>query len=286
MKIAITTDSSSGILPDEAKQLGIAVIPIPVLIEGDCYFEGVDLSVKQLYAALGEGKRVSTSQPAPFSVQKCWKNLIHEGYEHIIHIPIAKELSSSYDTALTAARGMDGRVTVVNNHRLSIPLREAALHAKRMADEGSDVKQIVNRLESFGTCYGIFITVNTLDYLGRSGRIGRVAASVGNMLNIKPVVEIEEGSLAVIARPRGFHKAISEMFERLKILYDKEFSALDTKIMTLGVAGTALDQAIIDELQERLLQEYPCKKIYYNELPACVGCHIGPGAVGIGFCFD
>lgn len=285
MKIAVTTDSSSGISPSEAEEAGISVIPIPIVIDGESFYEGADFTAEQLYAALDSGKRVSTSQPSPQSVAECWDGLLAKGYE-IVHLPIARELSSSYDTACALAKGREGKVTVVDNHRISIPLREAVFKAKEMAEGGRSAAEIRTELEACGRKYGIYITVDTLEHLRRGGRISFFTAMAGSLLNIKPVLNIRDGKIEPVSRRHGLRKGIAAMFEYLKKYFAEHFSGEDTDRMTLGVAGTALPGTLIGELKEKLLAAFPSGKVYYNELPACVGCHTGTGAVGIGCCFD
>ena len=286
MATAIVTDGSSGMSPAEGEELGITVIPIPILIDGRPFTEGEDgFCARSLYAALRAGKRAGTSQPSPLAVRQCWEGLLSRGYDHVIHMPIARRLSSSYDMACALAADMGGRVSVVDDGRISIALREAALKAKRMADGGCPPEEIVARLNAMGGKCRIFVAVGTLEYLARGGRIGAVTATLGNILNIKPVVQIVEGRLTVVSRQRGTIKSREDIFARLRAEF-AAFSSLDRADMTMGVAGTDLPESEREALMARLLREFPCKKVYYNELPACVACHVGPGAAGIGFCFD
>lgn len=286
MKIAITTDSSSGISSEEAEAFNITVIPIPVIIENQTFYEGIDITVEQIYNALEQGKKVGTSQPTPYMLTSSWEKLLSKGYERIIHIPIARELSSSYDTACVQAQQLQGKVFVVNNHRISIPLREATLKAKELSKKAFTAEEIKNYLESVGNYYRIYLAVDTLEYLCRSGRIHVLTATVGNLLNIKPMLSIEDGSLHFVSRQRGMLKAKKTMLDNLQNEFYLRFANSSVENMTLGIAGTDISDSIVTELKERLSSLFQCKKIYYNELPACVGCHVGRGAIGIGFCFD
>lgn len=260
-------------------------MPIPIIIEGETFYEGYDITPKQVYAAMKAGKRITTSQPSPQSLTDMWDGLLGKGYDSVIHVPIASELSSSFRTAKAMAENYGGKVLVADNHRISVPLREALRSAVRMAQKGMDAKDIVQNLEKNGDNYSVYITVDTLEYLQKSGRISAFTAQVGKLFGIKPVLSIRKGLISFFSKQRGMKKSKKVMFKSLADDAEK-FSSLDYNKMTLAVAGTAVDEEEAAEIQNTLAEMFPGRPVYYNELPACVGCHTGEGAVGLGFCFD
>lgn len=188
MKTAIVTDTNSGITVEEGRQSGIFVLPMPVIIEEHCYLEGVDITNEDLYQAMTADKNLSSSQPSPGDVMDLWNRVLESGYDEIVHIPMSSGLSGSCQTAKQLALDYDSKVQVVDNHRISVTLMESVYDAKFLADQGKSAVEIRKYLEETAYQASIFLTVNSLKYLKKSGRITSSAAAIANILNIKPLL--------------------------------------------------------------------------------------------------
>ncbi len=286
MNIAVTTDSSSGMLAKEAEEMGVGFLPIPIIIDDEIYFEGVNITPADVYKAQADDKKITTSQPSPQSIKELWDGLLDKGFDKILHLPITSVLSSAYYTAEALSKEYGGRVRVVNNNRISVPLYEAVKSAMRLVKSGMDLEEIACMLEKRGPDYSIYITVDTLEYLQKGGRISTVAAQVGKLFGIKPVLSIREGLIALYSKQRGMKKAKKEMFRSLANDVKTKFAEMDESKMTACIACTCIDADEIAKIQDVLKEMFPNKPVRYVELPACIGCHTGAGAVGIGVCFD
>ena len=201
MNIAIVTDSNSGITQQQGKELGISVIPMPFMIDGKTYFEDIDLNQKDFYQMLASGADISTSQPSPEAVTDMWDRLLEE-HEAVVHIPMSSGLSGSCQTAMMLAQDYEGRVFVVNNQRISVTQRQSVLDAMAMAEKGYTAEQIKTRLEETKFDSSIYITVDTLKYLKKGGRITPAAAALGTLLRIKPVLTIQGEKLDAFTKVR------------------------------------------------------------------------------------
>ena len=150
MKTAIVTDTNSGMSAAEGKEKGIFILPMPVIIDGKTYKEGVEVTNLEVFKAMHENRDISTSQPDLLSLENIWKEAFAAGYDEIVHIPMSSGLSGSCAMAQQMARNYDGRVQVVDNHRISVTMYESVLDAKAMADEGKSAKEIRETLEEHG----------------------------------------------------------------------------------------------------------------------------------------
>ena len=204
MKIAVVTDSNSGITQAQAKEMGITVLPMPFMIDGETYYEDITLTQEQFYQRLKDNSDISTSQPTPDSIMKLWDELLKE-YDQIVHIPMSAGLSGSCATAMMLA-GEDeyeGKVFVVDNHRISVTQYQSVKDAMMLADMGMDGAQIKKRLEETAADSVIFVTVDTLKYLKKGGRISPAVALAGSLLSIKPVIAVENGEVTILGKARG-----------------------------------------------------------------------------------
>ncbi len=215
MKIAIVTDSNSGITQKEGKELGISVIPMPFMADGKTYFEDIDLNHEDFFQMLARGADISTSQPAPQDVTRLWDELLKE-YEAIVHIPMSSGLSGSCQTAMMLAQDYEGKVFVVNNQRISVTQRESVMDALGMAQKGYTAEQIKNRLEETKFDSSIYITVDTLKYLKKGGRVTPAAAALGTLLRIKPVLTIQGEKLDAFTKVRTMKQAKSVMLSAIQ----------------------------------------------------------------------
>ncbi len=280
-KIAVVTDSNSGITQSVGKEMGIYVIPMPFFIKEEQYLEDITLKQDQFYKMIEEDVDVSTSQPSPGSVMDLWDKLLEE-YDEIVHIPMSSGLSSSCDTATSLASDYDGKVVVVDNKRISVTQRVAVEDALKLANEGKSAAQIKEILERESFESSIYITLATLKYLKKGGRLTPAAAAIGTILNLKPVLQIQGGKLDAFAKVRGFAQAKKVMIDALdKDLKERFKEDYENGNMTIMVAHTQNyeeAEALFNELKEK----YPkLRATYCDPLSLSVSCHIGPGALAV-----
>lgn len=282
-KIAVVTDSNSGITQTKAKELGIYVIPMPFIVNGEEYFEDISLSQSEFFDKLADNAEISTSQPAIGQVTELWDKLLEE-YDEIVHIPMSSGLSESLNTAKTFAKNYDGRVEVVDNKRISITQRSSVVDAVNLAKDGYSAKEIRQWLEKTSMESSIYIMVNTLKYLKKGGRITPAAAAIGTVLNIKPVLQIQGGKLDKFAKVLNVKAAKEKMMEALKHDLETRFKDLkDASSMRIAVAHTNNYEKAQEFAKE--LEEYiGLKPVYIDPLSLSVACHIGSGALACG-CF-
>lgn len=286
MKTAIVTDTNSGIHTTEATELGIFVIPMPVIIDGQTYFEGDTISEKDFFDALTADRHISTSQPSPGDIMDLWDRILSNGYDQLVYIPMSSGLSSSCACAGTLALEYDEKVAVVDNHRISVTLRESVLQAKAFADNGASAIEIKQTLEKQAYQSSIYLAVNTLDYLKKGGRITPAAAMLGTVLSIRPILTIQGEKLDSFAKSRGpMRKAEEKMIAAVRSDLTKRFSDYDFRRLRIGAAGANLTEKQQSQWLTLLAEAFPDYKIYYNPLSASISVHTGPGAVGIGISF-
>ena len=279
MKIAVVTDSNSGITQAQGKELGITVLPMPFMIDGNEFFEDISLTQQEFYGKMEEDMDISTSQPSPESIVELWEALLEE-YDGIVHIPMSSGLSGSCQTALMLAEEFDGRVQVVNNHRISVTQRQSALDALEMAGKGMDAVQIKEVLERNGSESTIYITVDTLKYLKKGGRITPAAAALGTLLRLKPVLTIQGEKLDAFAKARTMKQAKSMMISAIQHDLETRWDDKEGKKTHLEIAHTNCEEAAL-QLKEELLELFPDTDIHIDPLSLSVACHIGPGALAI-----
>lgn len=283
MKIAIVTDSNSGITQAEGKELGIHVIPMPFLINDEEFFEDITLSQDAFYEKLSSGADVSTSQPNIASIVELWDNLLKE-YDEIVHIPMSSELSASTETAIHFAEQFAGKVQVVDNHRISITQKQSVFDAIAMAKDGKNAKEIKEWLEKTGSESSIYIMLTTLKYLKKGGRITPAAAALGSMLKIKPVLTIQGGKLdkfaQVISYQQGKKKMIEQVIKEIETRFADLHKAGKLKVF---MAYTYVHDKIMEFKAEadEALKPYGLEVEYVDPLSLSVSCHIGEGAIAI-----
>ncbi len=286
MKVAIVTDSNSGISQEEAKSLGISVIPMPFLIDGEEYFEDISLTQKAFYEKLFAGADVSTSQPNIYSVVELWKDLL-KTHDEVVHIPMSSALSASMETATTFAEEFKGKVQVVDNKRISITQKQSVFDAINLAKDGKTAKEIKTWLEETGMNSSIYIMLTTLKYLKKGGRITPAAAAIGSLLKIKPILTIQGGKLdkfaQVISYQQGKKRMIDQIVKELETRFKKELEAGKLKV---AVAYTHVEDKAKEFKQEidEALSKYNLEVVFVDPLSLSVSCHIGDGAIAIG-CF-
>jgi len=280
MKTAIVTDSNSGIFEEEGRRLGVYVIPMPVIIEGKTYFEGRELAHEEFYRCLLEHKEVSSSQPSPGDVTEIWNQVLASGYDEVVYIPMSSGLSGSCQTAHMLAEDYDGKVQVVNNHRISVTQRHSVQDALVMTEQGYTAKEIKEKLEQTAYESIIFVGVETLEYLKKGGRVTPAGAAMGALLNIKPLLIIEGERLDAYAKVRGSKNCKKRLLQEMRKRAD-EFHERGDEIR-VGVAGSFVDQKEHQEWMDMAREIFKGEDINYDPLTFSIGCHVGPGAFGMG----
>ena len=278
-KIAIITDSNSGITQDEGRKLGISVLPMPFYINDVMYLEGITLSQEAFYERLKNDESISTSQPSPAEVCGLWDNLLEE-YDEIVHIPMSSGLSASCDTATMLARDYDGRVQVVNNQRISVTQRQSVLDAMTLRDAGKSAAEIKEKLEEEKMESSIYITLETLKYLKKGGRITPAAAALGTLLRIKPVLTIQGEKLDAFSKARTAKQAKTIMLTALAKDLEERFHDKNAEHTYLEIAHTCNEEGA-KELEEALKEQYPGAPITIAPLSLSIACHIGPGSFAV-----
>lgn len=282
-KIAVVTDSNSGITQAQAAELGIRVLPMPFMIDGETYFEEITLSRKEFYEKLAANADISTSQPSPESVLNLWDELLKD-YDEIVHIPMSSGLSGSCQTALMLAQDYGGKVHVVNNQRISVTQRQSALDALALAAAGKSGGEIKKMLEEDKFNSSIYIMIDTLYYLKKGGRITPAAAALGTLLRLKPVLQIQGEKLDAFAKARTVNQAKSIMMTAIRSDIEKRFGGVSPEnSIYLQIAHTENEEAA-NRLKEELSEQFPDYPIYIDHLSLSVSCHIGPGALAIACC--
>ncbi|MEY8352913.1 DegV family protein [Lachnospiraceae bacterium 54-53] len=280
MKVAIVTDSNSGITQEQGARAGIYVVPMPFMMGGETYYEDLSLTRERFYENLRDGVDISTSQPSPADIMDLWKRLL-EDHDQVVHIPMSSGLSSSCQTALILAEEFGRKVVVVNNQRISLTQRQSVLEAKEMADSGKDARFIRDKLEETKMDSTIYITLDTLEYLKKGGRITPAAALLGSFLRIKPVLTIQGEKLDAFAKARTMKQAKSMMVTAVKKDMEERFKDPEGIRCFIGIAHTNNEAAAM-EFKQELKEIFPgTGEIYVDHLSLSVSCHIGPGALAI-----
>jgi len=279
-KIAIVTDSNSGITQKEAKERGIFVLPMPFTINEKEYFEDIDLSQEEFYKKLNDNADIYTSQPSPESVMNLWNEILKE-YDEIVHIPMSSGLSGSCQTAMMLADDYDGKVHVVNNQRISITQLQSCVDAQMLAEAGRSAAEIKQVLEEDKFNSSIYIMLDTLYYLKKGGRITPAAAALGTLLRLKPVLQIQGEKLDAFAKARTASQGKSIMINAIKNDIETRFGGLDKMDVKIMFAYTE-NRVAIDEFVEEVKAAIPgCEVEEVAPLSLSVACHIGPGAIAV-----
>lgn len=283
-KIAVMTDSNSGIMPGDGKYPDIHVLPMPVIIDEKIYYEGIDISHTDFYRMQSSGANITTSQPSPGDVTSMWKELLRT-YDQIVFIPMSSGLSNTCQTAamLSGDEEFAGRVFVVNNRRISVPQLQSVLDAQILARDGKSGGEIRDILEKEALDASIYIAVDTLEYLKKGGRITPAAAAIGTVLRLKPVLTIQGDKLDSFAKARGMKSAFRTMLGAVKEDISSRFSQLkDDELLKVGIANTEMESDKLEMFKEEMKNNFPDMELVYSPLTMSIGTHTGPGALGIG----
>lgn len=278
-KVAVMTDSNSGITQAEAKELDVFVLPMPFYIDEKMYYEDIDLTQEEFYEKLKSECEIKTSMPLVGNLTDKWEEILKE-YDEIVYIPMSSGLSSSCATAIMLSDDFDGKVQVVDNQRISVTMRQSVMDAKAMVEKGmsaSEVKDVLMRdkMES-----SIYIMLDTLYYLKKGGRITPAAAALGTLLKLKPVLQIQGEKLDAFAKARTSKQGKSIMIETIKKDFAERFGSPDGSNMHLEIAYT-YDLEAAEEFKREVQEAFPNNEIIMNPLSLSVSCHIGPGALAL-----
>ena len=281
-KVGVMAESHCGITTEEAKKLGVHLLAAPFSIDGKTYYEGVDFSKEEFYARLNLGMNVKTSQPSPQDTMDMWDEMLKE-YEQIIYIPISSGLSGTCMTAMSLAQeeSYEGKVFVVDNGRVSVPLHKCILDVLDLVEAGYSATEIKERLEEERDKMAIYIAVDTLEYLKKGGRVTAAAAAIGTALNLKPILKIGTGKLDTFDKCRGMKKARKAMIEAMK----REVSTTFKEEMEEGelyiMAATSSSKEVTDEWVKQIEEAFPGMDIMCDGLTCGITCHTGAGALAI-----
>jgi len=277
-KIAIVTDSNSGITQEMGKTMGIHVIPMPFFIDGALFLEDITLTQEEFYKRLGEDSDISTSQPSPGEVMECWDELLKE-YDEIVHIPMSSGLSSTCHAAQSLSQEYEGKVCVVDNQRISVTQKQSVEDAIVLRDAGKCASEIKEILEAEKLQASIYITVDTLKYLKKGGRVTPAAAALGTVLNLKPVLQIQGEKLDAFSKVRGWKAAKRTMLKAIEKDLNDRFADV-REDMVLGMAYTCSKEEA-QEWKQEIAEKFPEYEIVEGPLSLSVACHIGPGAMAV-----
>ena len=277
-KIAIVTDSNSGITQEMGKSMGIYVIPMPFFIDGELFLEDITLTQEEFYKRLGDNSDISTSQPSPGEVMECWDELLKE-YDEIVHIPMSSGLSRTCHAAQSLSQEYDGKVCVVDNQRISVTQKQSVEDAITLREAGKSAAEIKEILEAEKLQASIYITVDTLKYLKKGGRITPAAAALGTVLNLKPVLQIQGDKLDAFSKVRGWKAAKRTMLKAIEKDLEERFSEV-REDMVLGMAYTCSKEEA-QEWKQEISEKFPGYEIVEGPLSLSVACHIGPGAMAV-----
>ncbi len=279
-KIAVVTDSNSGITPLEAAELNVSVIPMPFMIDRKTYYENIDLNQEQFYEKLEGDADIITSQPTPASVLELWDELLKE-YDEIVHIPMSSGLSGSCQSAYMLAQDYDGKVQVVNNQRISITQKQSVKDALMLIEKGYDAAQIKEILEEDKFNSSIYIMLDTLKYLKKGGRITPAAAALGTVLRLKPVLQIQGEKLDAFAKARTISQGKSIMINAIRNDMINRFGGVDSENCIIQMAHTHNDESI-QEFKKEVEEAFPGFVVKdVDPLSLSVSCHIGPGSLAV-----
>lgn len=282
-RVAIVTDSNSGITRAAAEALGVYVVPMPFYIDEKLFYEELTLSQEEFYGYLKEEAGISTSMPSLTDVTELWDSLL-KTYDQIVHIPMSSGLSGSCNAAMMMAQDYDGKVQIADNKRISVTLKQSVIDAKALADAGWNAEEIKDYLEETKYDSSIYIKLDTLHYLKKGGRITPAAAALGTLLRLKPVLQIQGDKLDSYAKCRTAKAAYSTMLEAIRKDFAERFDAgEDHAHMNIHVAYSGLDKTEVEAWEQEVKAAFPGHEVdmLCDPLSLSVSCHIGPGALAI-----
>ncbi|MDO4960350.1 MAG: DegV family protein [Eubacteriales bacterium] len=281
MKTAIMTDTNSSLTVKDGQRFGIFVMPMPVIIDDICCCEGRDITYEDLWKAFEEEKDVHTSMPSTGDLMDEWNRILNEeGYDEVVYIPMSSGLSGGCWAAAAASAEFDGRVHVVDNHRISYTLMNSVFDALELANNGKRGAEIKAELEKDAFLSSIYITVNSVRYLVKSGRVTPAAANIANILHLKPVLQIQGDKLDAFAKAHGMNAACDKMIAAIRKDIDTRFSGVPMERLSIGTAGTLRTDTERESWRRRIEESFPGSHVMYRPLSCSIACHVGTDAVG------
>lgn len=280
MKIAIATDTNSSMTQKQADEHGIHLLPMPVIIDGETYLEGLNINNAQLYNAMKEHRDISSSQPSPGQLTEFWENILKDGYDQIVYIPMSSGLSNSCHNAIQFSRDYDGKIQVVDNHRISLTQEASVLSALLLAQQGLTAEEIKNYLEERAYQASIYITVDSMEYLKKGGRVTPAAAAFASVLNLKPILTIQGDKLDTYAKARGMKQAEEKMIEAIKQDRLTRFADVPDHQLRIETAGTFENEEKSEQWRQLVQNAFPSIPVSYVDLPCSIACHVGINAAG------
>ncbi len=275
--IGIITDTNSGMTPEEARRAGVTLMPMPFTVNGRDYIENVNMTSGEFFERLAGDAKVATSQPSPEEVISCWEKAL-ERFEKVIYIPMSSALSGSCQSAMLFAEDFGGRVLVADNRRISISQKQSVYDALHWLDAGLSAEEILKNLMDTALEASIYLCVDDLKYLKRSGRITPSVAAIGTVLNIKPVLQIQGGMLDSYKKVRGLHAAQSTMLDAVRKDLDTRFAGTPMLLRTAYTGDADIGRVWNAQVQSR----FPEFEVTGDPLPISIACHVGPGVIALG----
>ncbi len=283
IKIAITTDTNSGMVPDELKERGIFVLPMPFTLDGTDYLEIVDISHETFWENFNDSSVVSTSQPSIGNLTDFWTDILKE-YDEIVHIPTSSGLSNSFFTAENLAKEFDGKVKVVDSKRISIILHHLVINAANYRDQGKTSDEIVAYVEETREDYSVYFSLKTMEYLKRGGRVSPAAAAIGSILKIKPILKMRDGKLekSAVVPERKASETMKKFIANDLATKFKELAEKGEIAVSCAYTNNPEEtKARLEELKEYLQKDFPNVEYHFADSTSIsVACHTGPGTYG------
>lgn len=273
-RVAVVTDSTAALSADQARALGVEVVPLEVVVDGESGRDGIDVSSDQVAEALRAMRPVTTSRPAPASLLAAYERARHDGATAVVSIHLSADLSGTVDGARLAAQEASLDVTVVDSHLIGLALGFGVIGAALRAAEGADADAVAAQARAVFADSSIMFYVDTLEYLRRGGRIGAASAFLGNVLSVKPLLEVVDGKIAPVEKVRTANRALTR-------LLDLTVERAGSRPVQLGVhhlAAAERAETMRAALESRLPASSP---VAVRELGAVLGAHVGPGVVAV-----
>ncbi|MCR5144173.1 MAG: DegV family protein [Lachnospiraceae bacterium] len=278
-KVAIMTDSNCGITQAESNDLGVYVLPMPFYFDEKLYYEDIDLSQDDFYEKLANSNEITTSMPLVGDLIDKWEELLEE-YDEILYIPMSSGLSSSCETAYMLSQDYDGKVVVVDAQRISVTMKLSVLEAKKLAEQGKSAAEIKELIEASKMDSFIYITVDTLEYLKKGGRLTPAVAAIGSLLKIKPVLQIRGEKLDKFAMARTTKQAKQTMLDAIEKNINEDLNDPTGENTVISIAHTNNLEAA-NEFKQEVLNRWPDREVWVDPLSLSVSCHIGPGSLAV-----
>lgn len=276
--IKLICDSLSDIPKELIDKYDIHVVPLTVIFEGKEYIDGIDLSKQEFYKMLRNSEDMSkTSQCTYIQFRDAFKKYLNKGND-ILYIGGSSVASGTFQSAMMAKNDLYGNIYMVDTQNLSIGSGCLLLSAAEMLERKADIKDILNHLENLKESVKVLFTVDTLEYLQKGGRISLAKATIGNMLNIKPVLSIEEGLVKPINQVRGKKQVVSKILSLIKENFGED---LTKKRIILGFGDNNKE---FNSFVEKLKEDFKIDEIISVNVSTCICAHSGPGIIGIACC--